>query len=644
MNTSVVVVHGIGDPLPGNALESLIEGLTAAQWVLVEPIRIEHRRDELGVQQTDAPEPRFPVATAALLSADGHERLSLHEVYWGDLSRPRASVFGLVSALFDLIFGLRYLVTAASNQLTGYAHWGAQLARAALWWARGPMFALNILTATVCLTYVALLSVASPLGETSPIAAPLSAVWLGSALVLTAGWAVRQFAERLQWSPSTGNWMMLLAPFAALLGLWKREDLHDNLRAFIGDAVGSDLSEGRMIGITDVMVLFASVMALVALASLAISATRAVFGEKRDRGPLTVVTFCTSLGLSLFTFIVVAVWVVIGKSIREDPADRLQRCLKVSDDVLRDCLNYKWDPTAGTVLADRVEAGIHLLPWVVFGFAVMAACFLGVAFGNWVRARRHNDRRFRYIVSSSVVFFGTAINAIYGVFFLVLAASLMFHAPGLPERLGLAEYKPLALAFTAVIASLAVATRTHFLASLDLVLDVIAHFRTEGEDWLGRGGRHRAWERIVARFLCVLRTELDTSGAANLLVLAHSQGTTIAAHGLGALKVKGQPVGSVGAASRRVRFVTMGSPIDHLYRHYLPARYRLRPDAVVDWRNIYRVDDFVGTRIHDIGAGGGTNIGSGGHSDYWSDNRVLSLVFPAAGRAAPGSASGPMPS
>jgi hypothetical protein len=105
-----------------------------------------------------------------------------------------------------------------------------------------------------------------------------------------------------------------------------------------------------------------------------------------------------------------------------------------------------------------------------------------------------------------------------------------------------------------------------------------------------------------------------------------------------------------------VRLVTMGSPFTHLYQHYfghlypsldseawLPLRTRLDR-----WLNIYRRDDFVGTRIdfplasdeRDAGhilpvATLGVQsrclcsnhaVGLRGHMNYWSDRDVLAIL------------------
>lgn len=614
---SVIVVHGVGDPLPGSALGKLVEGLTAAGCTVEQPACIEHQPDGIGT-------PACPVARAGLLGPDGQQRLRLREVYWGDLSRPKASLFGLVSALFDLIFGLRYIVTAATSQLSGVALVGAQLARAALWWARGPMFALNIIAATVCLTWVALQSVSWP-GGRPLLSAPLTAVLAGTLLVFGAGWIVRYRARQLHWSPATGDAMIVLAPIAAVAGWWVRARLDQNLDVFIGTAAGSST------GISDAMVVAALLMAAAALASGVLCLAGA--WTPAYRRPLIAVTFCTTLALGLFTFVVVAMWALIGKAIREDTADRALRCLKSAAARLQDCLDSKIDATAGTALAGRIEAGIHLLPWVVFAFGGMAVCFLLVWLRNRIRAWRGRVPDRRYIISTLVFWCGVVLSMAYGGFFVWLACSLLLGTQGPPAWVQAEELKPAALALTVAIAGAVVATRAQFLTALDLILDVIAHFRYEGGNLLGKGREYVVWKQTLARFRRVLHDELRRSDR-GVVVISHSQGTTIAAQALGALTVTDLPVTPAAAASQRVRLLTMGSPIEHLYVYYMPSRYRVQPDAVTRWDNLYREDDFIGTTIGALGGDGGTNLGPGGHSDYWTHPEVARRVLASAREAA----------
>jgi hypothetical protein len=75
--------------------------------------------------------------------------------------------------------------------------------------------------------------------------------------------------------------------------------------------------------------------------------------------------------------------------------------------------------------------------------------------------------------------------------------------------------------------------------------------------------------------------------------------------------------------------ITMGSPLTHIYGHYFHQNYQFTTqsnEALLNWINIYRRDDFVGTRVH----GNGTEalnfkVRPKGHSHYWSDETVWEI-------------------
>ncbi len=102
--------------------------------------------------------------------------------------------------------------------------------------------------------------------------------------------------------------------------------------------------------------------------------------------------------------------------------------------------------------------------------------------------------------------------------------------------------------------------------------------------------------------------------------MTHSQGTVVAAMGLKSL-----------AATLPVKptLVTMGSPLTHIYGHYFERNYQFDETsngALARWLNIYRRDDFVGTRVQ----GNGTDaqnfkVRPKGHSHYWSDETVWKI-------------------
>lgn len=168
--------------------------------------------------------------------------------------------------------------------------------------------------------------------------------------------------------------------------------------------------------------------------------------------------------------------------------------------------------------------------------------------------------------------------------------------------------------------------------------------------------RRRPIRRCFNQALNCLLKDYDIT---HLLVISHSQGTVIA---LDELNEDSQSCpGRFRNRNRDVQlsWVTMGSPIAHLYQHYFPSCYprffdrsKVRNDDSVTivpywknlsirvdrWVNLFRNDDFVGTtmemgdRIILQHSSGDERecivfneycIGSGGHGNYWSDTEML---------------------
>ncbi|MFN9752295.1 MAG: hypothetical protein ACK57U_13020, partial [Planctomycetota bacterium] len=152
----------------------------------------------------------------------------------------------------------------------------------------------------------------------------------------------------------------------------------------------------------------------------------------------------------------------------------------------------------------------------------------------------------------------------------------------------------------------------------------------------------------IKQLLAWFRDNLETRP--KLTIISHSQGTMIG------IEVLNDPeLAWLNRSFSSVRLVTMGSPFSHIYQHYfghlypdlsneawLPLRSRL-----ARWMNVYRRDDFVGTRIdfplaarvEGVSADGPVTLGIDsdcicsnhpvglrGHLNYWSDREVLAVL------------------
>ena len=153
-----------------------------------------------------------------------------------------------------------------------------------------------------------------------------------------------------------------------------------------------------------------------------------------------------------------------------------------------------------------------------------------------------------------------------------------------------------------------------------------------------------AKSRINGRFHQVFRRFWSEDRYDELIVVAHSQGGVVAVESIEALPDE---------VLKKTRFVSLGTPVGHLYNFYFPIEFnRSRRDVLQDfgpkgrgmlsWSNIYRADDYVGTWINrvypepdetgkPIPADWPVNhiIDLKGHIGYWFDNEVRDLLFKA---------------
>ncbi len=113
------------------------------------------------------------------------------------------------------------------------------------------------------------------------------------------------------------------------------------------------------------------------------------------------------------------------------------------------------------------------------------------------------------------------------------------------------------------------------------------------------------------------QTDGDVHEDHEILLLAHSQGSVIAADVCRLTKV-------------RCRLLTVGSPVQSLYARFLAISTNT-DHLQVPWLNCFRDGDYVagpikGNAVQNI------NLGSGGHTNYWKDARLKEYVELIRGR------------
>lgn len=132
--------------------------------------------------------------------------------------------------------------------------------------------------------------------------------------------------------------------------------------------------------------------------------------------------------------------------------------------------------------------------------------------------------------------------------------------------------------------------------------------------------------QIEYRFRRVFDYMVENEKPEHITVICHSQGTVVTTRSLRKiLQDKGQMPCSV-------TLVTMGSPVTHLYRQYFPRDFFIPENGLdgIMWHNIFRTDDFVGTRITDVAQNQVNHmVPAGGHPGYFTDPTVWSIYSDA---------------
>ena len=108
----VLVVHGVGDPEPGDTLTSFARSIADDEHPL------EDHQEVLWLPEK-SPDSNFVKTFQTQLRhlhLDG-ETVQMAEVFWGDLSRVRRGIIGAVVGLFQILFGLRYVAYVAADQV-----------------------------------------------------------------------------------------------------------------------------------------------------------------------------------------------------------------------------------------------------------------------------------------------------------------------------------------------------------------------------------------------------------------------------------------------------------------------------------------------------------------------------------------------
>lgn len=279
--------------------------------------------------------------------------------------------------------------------------------------------------------------------------------------------------------------------------------------------------------------------------------------------------------------------------------------------------------------------------WYELGFVIwLAVAAAGVAVAiAWRKTRRRGRAGGGPARSAEIIYERIIVSEIFQ--FTVIAATLVFIVAFIwSSQLQLLyknwysfpiPSKPLGAVFLGLLLVVVLSFKKLRLG-LDIAMDVVNHFVQHPKHIFP------VRQSISQRFYEVVDRLTGDEDRPHLLVIAHSQGTVITVDALMKDIWNDTRVKNGKALKDRVSgmtILTFGSPLTHVYQHYFPEDYapfstttlqQLATNGNVEWLNIYRVDDFVGTVIAGPTDTFPRNIGipigkkGGGHFHYWEDD------------------------
>ena len=656
-NELVLVVHGVGDPQPGETLSLFARSVAESRHPLTEhqeTLWLEDQADSVRDVETFATHVRH-------LDFQGN-RSTLAEVYWADLSRVNRGLFGVLSGLIQILFGLRYVAFVASQQ-AGSAAKGLQwLGLICSRLLHGPVLAVNFVLALLMLTVVGTEVIWPGSSEVSRWASFLVLGTVSTCLLMSyLGWRLTKnsVCHRFWY------WVMITSLFVNALMIYSVcAGIHLPLVGYCAVMV-------TMLGAQWITL----VIALLIMTGFWIAA---VSRPKANRRSLNVALLLPAVTVGIWGLAIPLMWVTGSNSIIKalprgtgGNAQTAQAAEAAVTGVNADQVRER--RARRNQVRQTVKAQFHsLFEKAAPLIGVQCIMFLFIATISIIQLARYmrwsersgiadyqaGSRAPRLIVSGFIQG-STIVCAIIGMILVLYVSMHEYTGDGIADdRFSslLVEANKYAIGFLLPIGGLLLLSLHLMRPAFDIILDVTNHFyfrsataadriRGFSEDFdidevTFDGGdlyysRRDVIHRRIKRILEYYRETL--SGEPVLTIVSHSQGSMIAIEVL-----NDDELSWVSRKFKQVNFITMGSPFHHIYQQYFQHFYPPLDDdqwknlrsRVSRWLNIYRIDDYVGTEIEfpaalpQVQQGNYTNhpVERKGHMRYWCDRQVLSII------------------
>jgi hypothetical protein len=643
-NWAIAIVHGLGTPEPGETRKAVCDG--------IRQVKSDFAPDEVsGKSNQDAAE-----FAQQWKFAGGRAKVA--EVFWGDLSLVRGSWRDVFWALCINLFGATHLVRRVLQKSSRFVR---LLSRVPFYLVRWIVFPVHVLCLLISLPFL-LLQWSSAAGGTDYLTSSnqvflwtvAGCAFAGAAVTV---WLLGRRRKRVRPQP----WDVA-ASFTAFAGVsaacatttastWFEQCVEvyggtkQNLGAILLEVVNRTSSFG--VGLCKIVVISTPIeessvqgigryialnefvtdttyflAAGAVLVYLLIAIVNWLFGRRDVAHAMFFVT----------TICMVLVMIV---AILLQPIDWVTRSVQFGAATAANLAT----PRVQAEAAKYLEAYWYELGFVLWLAVVVVGAAVAIAWRK-TKGRRAGGRSGASSGASAEI---TYARIIVSVIFqsTVITATLVFIVAFIwSSELQILYHgwytfkvpsKPLGAVFLGLLMVVVLSFRQLRLG-LDIAMDVINHFVEHPKH------NFPIRRSISQRFHDVLDDLTRDGDRPHLLVIAHSQGTVITVDAL-MKDIWNKPLVESGEALKdrvsSMTILTFGSPLTHIYQHYFPEDYapfsttvlqKLSTDSNVQWLNIYRVDDFVGTVIAGPNDAFPRNIGikigkkGGGHFHYWEDD------------------------
>lgn len=624
----VLVVHGVGDPDPGETLSLFARSIADHKNPLTEHqevLWLEEEGDEYRMVET------FETHVRQLSIDDGQctGNVSFAEVFWGDLSRVKKGTLGAIAGLIQIVFGLRFLAFVGADQRGIPAKLlqllGIVLSRV----IHGPLLAVNGIL--LCLALSAFVSEQFWSNSSSSHfwSDLLATACVGVCLLISIAGTYQCKKNKVIVRFLT--WLSIAAAFLSGMVIVRMFNIFPDIN-------GSD--QGIQWYCNTFIVLLGSLWfcLVLTLSSMIICWSIAMLDRRNHRIGLLAALLLPAISAGVWGLLLPFVWTVFLEVHGKLPAGNQ---IEEFNLIFQEAIPLM---------------GVQIIMGIMIG-CIMAVVLM--AYTRWRSCKTVDDyiagaRPPRLIVNGFVQ--TTVLWAmLMGIgLMMTMAYFEIRHQPYQSHVLGRFLEDANKYAFLPLVnLSLILLMSFKFLRpALDIVGDIITHFHfrrelvrdvvednsfdihevsfQEGELYFSKRDKiQRRMKTILEHF------KRNVTNKPKLSIVSHSQGTMIAVEVL-----NDSEMDWLDDTFCEVNLVTMGSPLTHVYQHYFAHFYpplnelfwsNLRA-RLNRWVNIFRIDDFVGTEIHFDSLSESElefdnhPVKCKGHNYYWCDRDVLDVI------------------